>query len=135
MFNEIATIRARSKHFMNFLDTFLEMKFKSWNMTLNSQELMGSKSITAHKTHNMTLSILTSIPVKSGQTTLTPYMPPPLLNFGPPLKSIFSMFQMIWSKKNFFFFWYKKIFFGLRKFFEKKKKNFFLPIYFFSLVL
>ena len=44
--------------------------------------------------------------------------PSPPQFWTPPLKSIFSMFQMIWSKKKMFFFWYKKNFLDL-KFFSK----------------
>ena len=39
----------------------------------------------------------------------------------PPLKSVFSTFQMIWIKKIIFF-WYKQIF-GLVKFSKKKNSN------------
>ena len=54
----------------------------------------------------------------------THHRPPPSSILDPPLKSIFSTFQMIWSKKKIIF-WYKKIF-GLVKFFKKVKIFFFL---------
>ena len=66
--------------------------------------------------------------VPAGYFDLTASQPPfPSTVWNPaPLKSIFSTFQMIWSKKKKnFFFWYKKIF-GLVKFFKKVKKFFFL---------
>ena len=50
----------------------------------------------------------------SGSNDLNDIQTASLLNFGTPLKSIFSMFQMISSKKKNFLFWYKKNFWSLR---------------------
>jgi len=59
--------------------------------------------------------------------------PPPSSILDPHLKSTFSMFQMIWSKKKIVFFGTKKIFLDLENFSKKNFFFFFCKIFFFFL--